>query len=244
MASITGALAELIVDTDKMVVVVHDGSTAGGFPLASADNPEFSGNASFNALKLGNSTANVFVNSTMIQVANSTRTLNVFSNRIKTGNSTVNTTAVAVGSNLVVNTSTVKIGNSTVNATANSTELKVSNGSTNTVMGTGSVQTDELTVRSNTYSLGSSNNSANGFMVMSNGIMKAWGVVQANDSVGDIDFEAVFNDVWGIQVTPRAGTYDSTYMAMVTAMNTTTANVRTGNQTAIDVYYEVIGNNA
>ena len=33
-ASFTGALAELTVDTDKKVVVVHDGSTAGGVPLA------------------------------------------------------------------------------------------------------------------------------------------------------------------------------------------------------------------
>lgn len=33
-ASFTGLLGELTVDTDKDVVVVHDGSTAGGFPLA------------------------------------------------------------------------------------------------------------------------------------------------------------------------------------------------------------------
>jgi hypothetical protein len=33
-ASFTGAIAELTVDTDKEVVVVHDGVTAGGYPLA------------------------------------------------------------------------------------------------------------------------------------------------------------------------------------------------------------------
>lgn len=33
-ASFTGLLGELTVDTDKEVVVVHDGSTAGGYPLA------------------------------------------------------------------------------------------------------------------------------------------------------------------------------------------------------------------
>ena len=32
-ASFTGAVGELSVDTDKDVVVVHDGSTAGGFPM-------------------------------------------------------------------------------------------------------------------------------------------------------------------------------------------------------------------
>ncbi len=37
-ASFTGLLAELTVDTDKEVVVVHDGSTAGGFPLSKQRN--------------------------------------------------------------------------------------------------------------------------------------------------------------------------------------------------------------
>lgn len=32
-ASFTGAVGELTVDTDKDVVVVHDGATAGGFPM-------------------------------------------------------------------------------------------------------------------------------------------------------------------------------------------------------------------
>ena len=35
-ASFTGLLGELTVDTDKDTVVVHDGATAGGFPLARA----------------------------------------------------------------------------------------------------------------------------------------------------------------------------------------------------------------
>jgi hypothetical protein len=37
-AAFTGLLAELTVDTDKEVVVVHDGSTAGGFPLSKQRN--------------------------------------------------------------------------------------------------------------------------------------------------------------------------------------------------------------
>jgi hypothetical protein len=35
-SSFTGGAREITVDTDKNTVVVHDGSTAGGFPLASA----------------------------------------------------------------------------------------------------------------------------------------------------------------------------------------------------------------
>ncbi len=33
-STFTGATAEITVDTDKETIVVHDGSTAGGFPLA------------------------------------------------------------------------------------------------------------------------------------------------------------------------------------------------------------------
>lgn len=36
-ASFTGAEGEVTVDTDKDVLVVHDGATAGGFPLARED---------------------------------------------------------------------------------------------------------------------------------------------------------------------------------------------------------------
>jgi hypothetical protein len=36
-AAFTGALAEVTVDTDKKTAVVHDGGTAGGFPLARED---------------------------------------------------------------------------------------------------------------------------------------------------------------------------------------------------------------
>jgi len=36
-SSFTGAVGEVTVDTDKDVIVVHDGSTAGGFPAAGAN---------------------------------------------------------------------------------------------------------------------------------------------------------------------------------------------------------------
>jgi hypothetical protein len=42
-ATFTGALAELTVDTDKKTVVVHDGTTAGGNPLAQAASPALTG---------------------------------------------------------------------------------------------------------------------------------------------------------------------------------------------------------
>lgn len=58
-AGFTGALAEVTVDTSKNICVVHDGSTAGGFPLLRQDGINSllsSGSLSSPALKFANST--------------------------------------------------------------------------------------------------------------------------------------------------------------------------------------------
>ena len=58
----TGAVAEITIDTDKETIVVHDGSTAGGFPLAResalSTNLTFT-QAAFNAANAAGSSANV-----------------------------------------------------------------------------------------------------------------------------------------------------------------------------------------
>ena len=52
----TGAVGEITVDTDKETLVVHDGSTAGGFPLAT----QVFANSAFNAANTATSTALAF----------------------------------------------------------------------------------------------------------------------------------------------------------------------------------------
>ena len=44
-STFTGAIAELTVNTDLDTVVVHDGSTLGGFPLARADGSNLTGSS-------------------------------------------------------------------------------------------------------------------------------------------------------------------------------------------------------
>lgn len=46
-STFTGNVAEITVDTTKNTAVVHDGTTAGGFPLAKQNNATFTGNATF-----------------------------------------------------------------------------------------------------------------------------------------------------------------------------------------------------
>ena len=52
-SSFTGAVGEVTVDTNKDTLVVHDGSTAGGTPLAT----EAFANAAFTAANTASSTA-------------------------------------------------------------------------------------------------------------------------------------------------------------------------------------------
>lgn len=49
-ASFTGLAREITIDTDKKVVVVHDGATPGGFPMAPAKSPVFTGLSSIEGL--------------------------------------------------------------------------------------------------------------------------------------------------------------------------------------------------
>lgn len=51
--SYTGASGEVTIDTDKKVIVIHDGSTAGGFPLAL----QSQANAAYDKANTGSSSA-------------------------------------------------------------------------------------------------------------------------------------------------------------------------------------------
>lgn len=55
-ASFTGSAAEVTVDTDKNTVVVHNGSTAGGIPLAKETNPTINGNVTTTGLNFDSNT--------------------------------------------------------------------------------------------------------------------------------------------------------------------------------------------
>jgi hypothetical protein len=78
---------------------------------------------------VGNSTVNTTHTSAGLQVANSTSGANVTSGGVQAGIVTVNTTAVAVGANVVANGSAISIGNSTANATHTATLFNVANSS-------------------------------------------------------------------------------------------------------------------
>ena len=77
-------------------------------------------------LKLGNNTVNVTANSVLLQVSDTTGIANLKPTSLVLGTSIVNTTAHAIGTNVLLTSVKLSIGNNTVNALANSLLLQVS----------------------------------------------------------------------------------------------------------------------
>jgi len=87
----------------------------------------------------GNSTANLYTNSILITIANSTGTANLNPATLTIGTSVVNSTAFAEGANVIITTSTFFMGNSTVNSVCNSTAEVVQNSTVQSIYGIGGI---------------------------------------------------------------------------------------------------------
>ena len=90
-------------------------------------------------LQIGNSTSNIFANSILIKISDSSSTANLSSSSLTIGSAIVNSTVLTmttgnfstganVGANVNLTTSTFQIGNSSVNTQVNSTSLSTNTG--------------------------------------------------------------------------------------------------------------------
>jgi len=116
-------------------------------------------------LTVGNSTVNIFSNSSFLQIANSSTTANLsLAAGLKIGNSTVNSTMISVGANVLINTISAAFGNSTVNTFIDVNSLIVS------TVGT------SFTANSNKISIGNTTINAvvnSSMLIMSNGTVNS-----------------------------------------------------------------------
>jgi hypothetical protein len=89
-STFTGAAGEITVDTDKKVVVVHDGASAGGIPLARANHTQSAFDAA-NATSTGATSAGSYANSAFDAANNKLSTTGgtISGNMVITGNLTV-----------------------------------------------------------------------------------------------------------------------------------------------------------
>lgn len=90
-------------------------------------------------LQIGNSTSNIFANSVLLKISDSSSTSNLSSSSLTIGSAIVNSTVLTittgnfstganVGANVNLTTSTFQIGNSTVNTQVNSTSVSTNTG--------------------------------------------------------------------------------------------------------------------
>jgi hypothetical protein len=210
-----------------------------------------------NTMWYGNSSVNAASNSTLIYIANSTSNVNLTSAQVFVGNSSVNTkigtSFVYVGSNAIANTSTVKINAAVGNSSVNATMIQVQNSSSvanltasgltigTAVVNSSVIKTESANLSTNTLTLGTSSIAANGYSRMPNGLLMQWGAVSSNATIGNITFPTSFSTLYIVQFTVETTTHGASYLPVLIASNTTTANVRTGNTATKNVYYMALG---
>jgi hypothetical protein len=163
---------------------------------------------------IGNSSPNTVVSNTGLVTGNTIANAVANSINFKVSNSTVYST-LSPGS--------ILIGNSTVNAVANSTNIKILSAN----------------VTSNTLTLGSSTDAANGYTYLPNGFKLNWGKVSANSSSGTITFTSAYST--NCYAVSPASNATGTYAAAVISQNSTSAEIRTSNDTVTDVYFTAVG---
>lgn len=125
-------------------------------------------------------------------------------------------------------------GSLTVNSTGSFTNVTASG----TVSGS-RLSAANATLTTNTFTLGTSNASSNGFSRLPNGLLYQWGTVSATSSAGSITFPTSFSTVYSFVAT--SNTAGSTYSVSATSISTTAASVRTANSTSSTVYWMAIG---
>ena len=176
----------------------------------------------------GSATGGITVNSSVITIGNTTVNVSTNSTHFYAGNSTYygfgNSTADALVS-------------PTGNLVLTSTSLTLSNASANVIVG----NTTGLYVNTNVLNLGTSNNNANGYTYLPNGIKMNWGWVSANSSTaGAITFSSAYTtNAYVVTATSNSAT--ATYQAAVVSWTKTGANVVTANATSTNVFWTAIG---
>lgn len=178
-----------------------------------------------NSLILGNSTVNSVSNSTTTVISNSTVSTTLTKDFVYIGNSIVNS---------VINQTSVTLSNSTFNSELTSKQLTIGNSIVNSTV----ITTDSISIQSNTLSLGSYANSANGYTFLPNGLKLNWGWVSSNSTTGNVTFTSSYiTNVYSISAT--SNTVD--IIPAVTSQNNTVAVIRTSNTTPVNVFWIAIG---
>jgi hypothetical protein len=128
LATITGSIGELIVNTDNNSLTVQDGSTPGGWPLATQSNVNL---VAAGGVNLSSFTGNI------IPSASNTYTLGTAGNTFKS--LSLGSTGLSVGGTTISGSSTLSIVNSGSNVTVYSGTISVLTSGNGIVVSSGNV---------------------------------------------------------------------------------------------------------
>jgi hypothetical protein len=121
----------IVVGGDNTHIIFNDSGFSNGSAGFTFDkdtnNAVIANTLTIDKFSMGNSTVNVFSNSVLLKIENTTDIANLEADALTIGTSVVNSTAFAAGANVFINQSLLSIGNSTVNTLANSSLIKVEN---------------------------------------------------------------------------------------------------------------------
>lgn len=154
-----------------------------------------------------------------------------------------NTTATIINSSTTVNSSLATTGNATFssNVTINA------NASLNR-LAANTIQTVNGAVSTNTFTLGASLASANGYTRLPNGLLLQWGTQAAsvnNATVATATFPAAFASVYSVSVTiANSGTTATAVAAVVNTVSTTSFTWKSSlasSATTANIFYMAIG---
>jgi hypothetical protein len=164
------------------------------------------------------------VNAVAINVVNQTNTSTLYV-----------TTSANVGTYFTVNSSSAS---KTVNSSFSGANLYVN--TTNTTFVSNTTFSSAVSIASNTVTLGTSTNAANGYTYLPNGFKLNWGWVSANSSSGNAIFTSAYTTN-AYAVTATSNSTVATYQAAVIGTNTTVVQIRTANVASTNVFWQAIG---
>jgi hypothetical protein len=117
--------------------------------LSVSTNTSISLAANSTSVSLIDGTSSSTVNTAVIQIANSSTSANVDPGNFKTGIFQANTTTVAIGANVVANSSALLVGNTTVNTVVTQTQTRIANTTQSTVIAAATGAFGNTTVNTN-----------------------------------------------------------------------------------------------
>lgn len=189
--------------------------------------------------------SNITINTTTLFMGNSSvNSISNSSSKIYNSNSTSNiilsSAGISLSNTLTVNSTLLYIGNTISNSSLSSVVLFLGNSTVNTTVNSSAVNSSAGYFSSNTLNVGSSNTSANGFNIITNGFKINFGWVSSNSTVGSAVFNSAFTTN-ALIVVATSNTPGATFSPAVTAWTKTGATILTSSVLASNVYYYAIG---